>query len=211
MNALIPALILLMSNAASQDRLAIGEFSDCLKKNLPCGWDKFKSISGVKLERDSLGFFVSIKSSDDVQAISRRIRFETGDFPVLKWRWKAVTFPQGAREDIKKKNDCAAGVYVAFKGTYPFNHILKYAWSTSLPVGTILPSPHGKTTMIFVIESGTAHRGEWITEKRNIRDDYQKAFGSTAPPVEGIALQSDSDNTGTSAVANYADVVAGKD
>jgi hypothetical protein len=211
MNALIPALIIMTANAAGQDRLAIGEFSDCVKKNLPCGWDKFKSVSGVKLEKDSLGFFVAIKSTDDVQAICRRTRFDSGEFPYLKWRWKAITFPEGAREDVKKKNDCAAGVYVAFKGTYPFNHIIKYVWSAFLPAGTVLPSPHGKNTVIFVIQSGPAHRGEWIAEKRNIRDDYQKAFGSAPPSIEGIALQSDSDNTGTSAAGDYADVVAVKD
>jgi hypothetical protein len=211
MNALISIIIFLMTTAAGQDRLVIGEFSDCLKKKLPCGWEKFKSVSGVKLEQDSQGFFVSIKSADDVQAISRRIGFESGEFPFIQWRWKAVTFPGGAREDVKKKNDCAAGVYVAFKGNYPFNHILKYTWSTTLPVGTVLPSPFGKNTRIFVIESGTGRRGEWVTEKRNLRDDYQKAFGSPPPPIEGVALQSDSDNTGTSAEADYADIVAVKE
>jgi len=204
------ALVNFLSTISAQDRLAISEFSDCVKSGLPCGWERFKSASGVRLQRDSLGIFVAIQSVRDVQAIDRRIHFESSDFPILCWRWRVHTLPEAGKEDVRKRNDCAAAVYIAFKGMYPFNHVIKYAWSTTMPVGSIVPSPFGKNVRIFVIRSGSERRNEWISEKRNFKEDYRKVFGDSAPPVEAVALQTDSDNTETSASADYADVFASK-
>jgi hypothetical protein len=211
MSTWLLAFLLSISQCPSGSQLALGNFSNCVKNGLPCDWEKYKSASGVSLQQDSLGYFVNIKSHDDVQGMSRRLRFNVKDYSMLKWRWKVHVFPDSAREDIKKKNDCAAGIYVAFKGFYPFNHVLKYTWSATLPEGTMLPSPHNSNAMVFVLRSGPANSDEWVSEKRDIAADYQKAFGSPAPLVEGIALQTDSDNTKTFSCADYAEVIASKE
>jgi hypothetical protein len=210
MNTWILVFILSLSVAANQDQIALGDFSNCIKNSVPCGWEKFKSIKGVQLQHDSLGYFVTMKSVKDVQGISRRIQFDVSNFSNLQWRWKVREFPDGGREDMRKKNDCAAGIFIAFKGIYPFNHVIKYAWSATLPEGAMIPSPCGKNTMIFVVQSGPAHKNEWLVEKRDILADYRKAFGSSPPPAEGIALQTDSDNTETSASADYAEIIVSK-
>ena len=46
----------------------------------------------------------------------------------------------------------------------------------------------------------------WFVEERNVFDDYRAAFGSDPPPVVGIGLMTDSDNTGEKAVAYYGDI-----
>ena len=211
MNVFFLILLLSLSNVSGQNQIALGKFTDCIKNGLPCGWDQFKAIKGVSLKSDSLGYFVNIKSKNDVQAIDRRIRFDVNEYSWLQWRWRVRILPDSARDDVKKKSDCAAGVYIAFKGIYPFNHIIKYAWSTTLPEGTMLPSPYSGNTKIFVVRSGPAHINKWMIEKRDIKSDYLKAFGASPPLAEGIALQSDSDNTRTSASADYADIVVSKE
>ena len=75
----------------------------------------------------------------------------------------------------------------------------------------MLPSPYSGNTKIFVVRSGPAHINKWMIEKRDIKSDYLKAFGASPPLAEGIALQSDSDNTRTSASADYADIVVSKE
>ncbi len=210
MNALLLVLLCSLTGAPDDGRIELGDFTGCVKNGLPCGWEKFKATKGIMLQQDSLGYFVHIKSEDDVEAISRRIQFDVREYSKLTWRWKVRVMPDGAREDVKKKNDCAAGVYIAFKGLYPFNHILKYAWSTTLPEGTVLPSPYSKNTMVFILRSGSEHVNQWLTEDRDIASDYQKAFGAPPPLAEGIAIQSDSDNTRTSACADFADIVVSR-
>jgi len=186
--------------------LTLGVFSKCLEHNLPCGWEKFKEIKGVSLQQDATGYFINVTSIADVEGIGRRKAFSVKTYPRLHWRWKVRVLPSNAREDIKKKNDSAAGLYIAFNGMFPFNHVIKYTWSTSLPVGTITKSPHHGGTRVFIIQSGHDKLGTWISEDRNVYNDYRLAFGSEPPLVEGIAIQSDSDNTKTSASADFADI-----
>jgi hypothetical protein len=203
---------LLAGTAGGEDNIIrIGDFSNCLKSSIPCGWEKFKDIKGMSLQQDSLFYFVTLKSVKNVEGIDRRLRFDANVHSWLKWRWRVHMLPAGACESVKKKNDSAAGIYLAFKGIYPFNHILKYVWSAEMPPGTMLPSPmHGKT-IIFVVRSGSTQLNEWVTEKRDIKSDYIKAFGSQPPLVEGIAIQTDSDNTESMAIADYADICAEKE
>ncbi|MEP1705203.1 MAG: DUF3047 domain-containing protein, partial [Marinobacter sp.] len=48
--------------------------------------------------------------------------------------------------------------------------------------------------------------GEWVTVERDIVADYRKAFDREPPKLVGVAIMSDSDNTGASATAWYGDV-----
>jgi hypothetical protein len=183
----------------------IDTFSSCVKNRLPCGWQKFRDIKGVSVQCDSSNYFVRLKSEKDVESIGLKIRFNVHDFPQLRWKWRVHVLPSGGRENVKKKNDSAAGVFVAFKGLYPFNKVLKYVWSATLPVGMVFRSPHSHNAMIFVVASGSDSLNNWVTEQRNVLEDFLKAFGSQPPLVEGIAIQTDSDDTGSSACADYDD------
>jgi Protein of unknown function (DUF3047) len=185
--------------------LVIDTFSSCVKNRLPCGWQKFRDIKGVSVQCDSSNYFVRLKSEKDVESIGLKIRFNVHDFPQLRWKWRVHVLPRDGRENVKKKNDSAAGVFVAFKGLYPFNKVLKYVWSATLPVGTVFKSPHSHNAMIFVVASGGDSLNTWVSEQRNVLEDFLKAFGSQPPLVEGIAIQTDSDDTGSSACADYDD------
>lgn len=44
--------------------------------------------------------------------------------------------------------------------------------------------------------------------RRNIVDDYRRAFGEDPPHVGAIAIMTDTDNTGETATAWYGDIVA---
>jgi hypothetical protein len=203
---IIPAIL----TADNENIIRLGDFSNCIKSGIPCGWEKFKEIKGVSLQHDSVYYFVTIKSANDVEGIDKRMRFNVNEYSLLKWHWRVHALPVGAREDVKKKNDSAAGIYIAFKGIYPFNHVIKYVWSAQMPVGMIFPSPNHGKTMIFIIRSGSAGLNEWVSEKRDIRNDYITAFGSSPPLAEAIAIQTDSDNTQSTANADYADICASK-
>ena len=61
--------------------------------------------------------------------------------------------------------------------------------------------------MIIVVESGPSRVGGWADAARNIAADYQAAFGEVPPMITGVALMTDTDNTGESATAYYGDIV----
>ena len=82
---------------------------------------------------------------------------------------------------------------------------LNYVWDNRNPVGTRRASPYTDRARLIVAESGAARAGRWIAERANVELDFSKAFGGSARPVQ-LAVASDTDNTGGSARAAFADI-----
>ncbi len=60
---------------------------------------------------------------------------------------------------------------------------------------------------MIVVESGSAKLNTWVAETRNVYEDYKRAFGEEPPMISGVAIMTDTDNTGESAEAFYGDIV----
>jgi hypothetical protein len=59
---------------------------------------------------------------------------------------------------------------------------------------------------LIAVQSGRERIGTWVSEERNIYQDYIAYFGEQPPEVVAIAIMTDTDNTGEDAVAYYADI-----
>ena len=54
--------------------------------------------------------------------------------------------------------------------------------------------------------SGPAELGRWIDERRDVLADYRTLFGEDPPMISGVAIMTDTDGTGESALAWYGDI-----
>lgn len=124
--------------------------------------------------------------------------------PILSWMWRVHQVPTGANEDSSHLNDTAASVYVV----WGFNllrvpRVIRYTWSSTLPVGYETSANMGMQKII-VLASGEKELGKWITFERDIVADYRKHFRGSAPkrPV-AILILSDADDTKSMAKADY--------
>jgi hypothetical protein len=80
---------------------------------------------------------------------------------------------------------------------------LCYVWDHSLPVGTSLVNAFTSRIRYIVLESGEEHLHEWRSESRQVADDFWHTFGpefhpnapDDMPPIVGVAIGADSDNT----------------
>lgn len=61
-----------------------------------------------------------------------------------------------------------------------------------------------------MVESGPAKLNTWVTEERNVYEDYKSAFGEEPPMISGVAIMTDTDNSGEAAEAYYGDIVLKK-
>jgi len=61
--------------------------------------------------------------------------------------------------------------------------------------------------MMIVVESGDEKTNRWVTQKRNLLEDYRNAFHTDPPPISSVAIMTDTDNTGEAATAFYGDIV----
>jgi hypothetical protein len=148
--------------------------------------------------------------------------------PLLRWRWKVARPIAGGDVTRKAGDDYAARIYVTFRhsperlsvaarakaaaarlvyGEAPPHAALNYVWDGRAAVGTMVPNPYSDRVRMIVVDTGSANAGRWQFHERDIVADYRAAFGEEPPPISGIALMTDADNTGESADAWYGDVV----
>lgn len=59
---------------------------------------------------------------------------------------------------------------------------------------------------MIVLEEGKERTGRWVEESVNVLEDYRRVFGKDPPATATLAVMSDTDNAGGSAVA-YLDFI----
>jgi hypothetical protein len=144
-----------------------------------------------------------LKSKIESSAIRRDIRGKVNlkETPILEWSWKAITLPKNG--DCRKKgtDDQAAQLYLVWP-RFPEavrSQIIGYIWDSTAPAGSIVKSEKTSTVTYVVTRSGAADLGKWITERRNVLEDYKKIYGAQPDNPGYISIAIDSDDTVSSA------------
>ena len=84
---------------------------------------------------------------------------------------------------------------------------LMYVWDNHAEIGSVLPGARSDRLRKLVLERGDDHLRQWRNYRRNLYSDFQRAFGEPPGPLIGMALMTDTDNTGGAVDAWYGDVV----
>ena len=140
--------------------------------------------------------------------------YKVADHPCLEWTWRVDSLQRTADIRTKGAEDFAAAIFLVFgRPTLisPDVPTLAYVWTSGrVPRGDVVPSPrHPGSLRSIVLESGEQKLGAPVAERRNIAEDFRRAFGRNPPDrVEAIALWSDSDQTGEPVDAYYGAVLA---
>jgi hypothetical protein len=95
------------------------------------------------------------------------------------------------------------GVIKLLYGRYPPRVVINYIWDNRLPVGTALDNAYTDRAKMIVVQSGPARVNQWVAEERDVYADYRRLFAAEPPPISGIAVMTDTDDTGERAVAYY--------
>lgn len=157
--------------------------------------------------------YVQALSEKACSALYYRIGFKLSDYPVLTWKWRVLKFPDlsNAKTDLEK-DDYAARVYVIFPFlSFSSSKFIEYVWAEDMPVGTVMDSPAGKNVKKIVVRSGKAPEGGWVTESRNMYEDYAKVFGKKPGMGAGaIAIMCDAEGSQSIAEATFDDIAIEK-
>ena len=173
---------------------------------LPEGWTVKVNHGTPQISTGSgpEGTFVELRSAKSSFSLERSVDVNLAQYPYLSWRWKVGALPRGGDFRHVHTDDQAAQVLVAFQD----RRVLTYIWDTNAPKGTMASSSSIPLVHIFafVCESGPDQLNRWISEARNVVEDYQRAYGRPTPRVKGIRLQINTQHTGTSAASQFAEV-----
>jgi len=142
-------------------------------------------------------------SRNEGSTISRDIkgRVNLKETPILEWSWKVVTLPRGGNSCVKATDDQAAQVYVVWP-RFPESvrsRIIGYVWDSTAPAGTTCRSEKTGTVTYVVVRSGAADLGRWITERRNVREDFRRIYGEEPDSPGAISVSIDSNDTASAA------------
>jgi hypothetical protein len=144
-----------------------------------------------------------LRSKGETSTISRDLKasVDLKETPVLEWRWKVITLPTGGNACQKSTDDQAAQVYVAWLRAPEAvrSRIIGYVWDSTAPAGTICKSEKTSTVTYVVLRSGSDELGKWITERRNVVEDFRKIYGAAPDKPSSLSLAIDSDDTRSSA------------
>lgn len=144
-----------------------------------------------------------LKSQNEGSTISKEIRKKVNlkDTPILEWAWKVVTLPKGGNSCQKATDDQAAQVYVAWE-RFPSavrSRVIGYVWDSTAPVGTTCKSEKTGTVTYVVVRSGPAELGKWLTERRNVREDFKRIYGEAPDNPDVVSISIDSNDTNSTA------------
>jgi hypothetical protein len=170
------------------------------KTGIPDGWGGQNWGApkyDFRIVADGASKVLHLKSEDDGSTISKEIKVDVKAYQILQWRWKAVVLPKGGDSRHKETDDQACQIYVAFP-RFPKlvrSRLIGYVWDSTAPVGTIVPSQKTSTITYIVLRSGAAEAGKWITETRNVLEDFRKIHGQEPGEMaEAISISTDSND-----------------
>jgi Protein of unknown function (DUF3047) len=175
---------------------------------VPSGWSPYATVGG----RPAYDFIVAaedgrralrLKSHDDHSTIAKKVRVDLRATPILEWTWKIVSIPAGA--DIRKKeaSDLTGHIFVAWPRVPALlrTRLIGYVWDTIAPAQTVETSRKTGAVTFFVVRSGPRDLNRWLTERRNVYEDYRKAFGEDPENPQAVIVSIDTNDTHSAAEA----------
>lgn len=125
--------------------------------------------------------------------------------PWLNWSWKVENVLVGVNEREKAGDDYAARIYVVAKGGLAFwkTRALSYVWASGEPEGAMWPNAFTANARMIAVRGGSDRLGELVMERRNVREDWMRAFGEDIERIDAVAIMTDTDNSGQRARAWY--------
>ena len=218
--------------------IEVGPFStEKANHLLPALWEPldFKNIerhTRYQLIREDGQVVVKATAEASASGLIRKIRIDPKQYPMVQWRWKVANILEKGDVSRKEGDDYPARIYITFEydssrlsfsqkikynlaklfyGEYPPLAAINYIWASHAPQGSVVPNPYTDRAMMVVVQSGEKQLNTWVDEERNIYEDYRRAFKDEPPMISGVAIMTDTDNTGESATAYYGDILFRKD
>jgi hypothetical protein len=166
-------------------------------------------------------------ASSSASMLRQFVKVEPDDLHLLRFSWKVPALIADSDLAVRGLGDSPVRVVLAFEGDRSsfslknamlseLSHAmtgeplpyatLMYVWSNHHPAGSVIQNPRTDRIRKIVLESGPAALGQWRTYERDIRADFENAFGEAPGALLAIGIMTDSDNTQSTTQAWYGPV-----
>jgi hypothetical protein len=160
----------------------------------------------------------------------RRVQVPAEQLGAVEFSWRVDRLLSGASVQDVDSEDAVARVIFGFDGdqrrlsartraqfelaslltgeTPPYATLM-YVWDShrpALPLETVVTNPRSERIRKIVVDSGPEQLGRWREHRRDLRVDFERAFGEAPGELISVALMTDADNTGGRAQTWYGPV-----
>lgn len=159
---------------------------------------------------------VSVTASSSASMLRRRLRIEPAELGSVEFSWKVPALIADADMASRESDDAPVRVMLVFDGDrsrfsprdamlseltraltgeeMPYATLM-YSWCSRREAGTVVSNPRTSRVRTLVVESGPQKLNRWLDYRRNVRADFERAFGEPPGALVGVGIMSDSDNT----------------
>lgn len=200
---------------------------------LPGGWQvwtlaRFKKPTTYDLIAKDGATVVEARADGSASALLHPLaNLDVKKYRDLSWRWKIEDVIKNQDNTKSATEDSPVRLVVRFGGDYSKLDMLErifsaqvkavtgqelpyatlmYIWGSKSPKETVITSRFTERIKMIVAESGRDNIGAWQEQKRDVLEDFKRAYGEEPGPITGIGIMTDTDNTGESARAWYGDI-----
>ncbi|MCE2917748.1 MAG: DUF3047 domain-containing protein [Rubrivivax sp.] len=170
---------------------------------------------------------IEARSERSASMWRRRLALQPGDYGDVSFAWWVPELIAGADPSRVDSEDSPVRVLIGFggdrnrlpartramfdlaealTGEQPPYATLMYVWVPEAPVGSVIVNPRSDRIRKIVLASGTLGLKRWQDHRRNLVEDYRRAFGEEPGPLVSVAIMTDSDNTRSKALAWYGEI-----
>jgi len=170
---------------------------------------------------------MAVMGVSSASMLRTRVRIEPGDLGSVRFSWRVPHLIEGADMGSRDADDSPVRVVLIFEGDrsrlsardamlselvhamtgepLPYATLM-YVWCNKREPGSVIRNARTDRIRKLVVEAGAGRLDQWLDYERDIRGDYEKAFGEAPGALVGVAIMSDSDNTRTTTQAWYGPV-----
>lgn len=193
--------------AFAGDSVSVGAFSQAEFAT----WEEhiFKGHTHYDLSGDGLEKTLIAKCDTTASALYRKINIDLEKTPILHWSWRVDAVYPDLLDTTKSGDDYAARIYVVYapSSVMPWRtKAIDYVWSNSQALHSAWPNAFTDQAMMIALRSGQPTRQAWVSESRNVRDDFRKYFNVDMTVINGVAIMTDCDNANRPMTGYYKDI-----
>jgi len=180
------------------------------------GWDAitFRGIPATTYAADGVDQ-LSVVAQASSSVLALRLPAEAFDATTATWRWRVDEGPPATDLAQRGGDDRALALYFAFapegdRGAAEAGRsslrslllsgrgrLIVYVFGGAGERGQFVENPYARGSGVYVIRRPAgAPTGTWLSEEVDLARDYRAAFGEEPGILVGLAVASDSDDTG---------------
>ena len=130
--------------------------------------------------------------------------------PIMEWSWRVdETFGPDIDETTRAGDDYPVRVYVVQDGGILQwrSRAINYVWASAQPAGGHWPNAYVSQARVVALQSGEPDSpGQWVTERRNVREDFKTFHDRDLDSIDAVALMTDCNDVGGSIEGWYGSI-----